>query len=190
MLFLLESPPGRKRRRQSSLSIVCTPETVSSSYPWCLRLDIQNTDDTTDREDVLSIQVSIYILLHKYFLCAICFNPFGAAGDCSRLHGRDTTYTFKDKINCKITNVVYGVICQKCDELKYVGETGTTIYERIENHLTTIRKKKKNTIAQHFNMKDHKLQDFTIIGIEQIKKKRTPTYGKSGNHFGSKNYKH
>ena len=83
----------------------------------------------------------------------------------------DTKYTFKDKINCKTNNVVYGVICMKCKELKYVGETGTTLYERTHNHLTTIRKKQDTTIAEHFNMEDHRLEDFTIIGIEQIKNK-------------------
>ena len=84
--------------------------------------------------------------------CSICL----IISETNIIEVDDTTYTFKDKISCKTNNVVYGVIWQKCDELKYVGETGTTIYERIHNHLTTIRRKKQNnTIAQHFNMKDH-----------------------------------
>ena len=79
------------------------------------------------------------------------------------------TYKFNEKINCKTTNIVYGVICLKCKELKYVGETGTTVYERMQNHLSTIRRNHETTIAIHFNGKDHDIKDFSIICIEQIK---------------------
>ena len=68
--------------------------------------------------------------------CSIC----SIINETNAIEIGDTKYTFKDKINCKTNNVVYGVICMKCKELKYVGETGTTLYERTHNHLTTIKK--------------------------------------------------
>ena len=68
--------------------------------------------------------------------CSIC----SIMNETNTIEIGDTKYIFKDKINCKTTNVVYGVICLKCKELKYVGVTGTTMYEWTHNHLKTIRK--------------------------------------------------
>ena len=50
----------------------------------------------------------------------------------------DKTFTFNQHINCKTSNIVYGIYCNKCNEINYVGETGTTIYERFQNHISSM----------------------------------------------------
>jgi hypothetical protein len=70
-------------------------------------------------------------------------------------------------IDCKTRNVVYLVTCRKCN-LQYVGETGRTLADRINDHLSCIRTSKRTPISLHFNAADHSITDFSIAGIEMI----------------------
>jgi hypothetical protein len=38
-------------------------------------------------------------------------------------------YDIREHIDCKSTNLVYGIHCEQCEEIIYVGETETTLYE-------------------------------------------------------------
>ena len=78
-------------------------------------------------------------------------------------------YTFKDKVNCKTSNIIYGIKCDHCGKIVYVGETGTSIYERFQNHLSSIRRMKDDPVANHFQEGEHMLRDVKIIGIEKMK---------------------
>ena len=73
--------------------------------------------------------------------------------------------------NCKMNNAVYGVFCEECDKIVYVGETGTTLYERIQNHLSSVRKNLKQPVPSHFNSPDHKMEDMKFVILETIKTK-------------------
>ena len=71
------------------------------------------------------------------------------------------------EITCQTRNVVYAVSCIKCDQVVYIGETGTTLYQRAMNHLSSIRNNRHGTpLAQHFNEKGHTIDDFKIVGVE------------------------
>ena len=80
-------------------------------------------------------------------------------------------YYFNDKIDCKSNNLIYGIYCNVCQCIVYVGETGTTLYERFQNHLCTVRKEKDEPIPNHFNQINHKLSDLRIVGIQKIRSK-------------------
>ncbi|MGH0131312.1 UNVERIFIED_CONTAM: hypothetical protein FKN15_045536 [Acipenser sinensis] len=83
---------------------------------------------------------------------------------------KNTTYPLKTNTYCKNSNVVYGIACEKCDEIKYVGETGTTLYKRIQNHLSLIRNNKINEpIVQHFTSQGHDINDVKFVVLEQLK---------------------
>ena len=91
-------------------------------------------------------------------------------------HVRDTNtiergkvFVFKDPITCKSSHIVYGIFCHGCQDVQYVGETGTTVYERMANHLSTIRKEKNEPIPQHFANEGHDINDFRWFGIEKMK---------------------
>ena len=103
--------------------------------------------------------------IKKCAKCAIC--PYITDQDTHTFQG--ISYTF-NKINCKSMNIVYGIKCLKCDELLYVGETGNKIYERFQNHLSSIRNNNSNPIAEHFNSDKHNIKDIEIVGLEKIKK--------------------
>ena len=49
-------------------------------------------------------------------------------------------------------------------------EIGITLYERFQNHLSTIRRKVNTPITDHFTSSTHTMKDIEkIIGLEKIK---------------------
>jgi len=71
------------------------------------------------------------------------------------------------EITCLTKNVVYATSCKKCDRVIYIGETGTTLYQRTMNHLSSIRNNRYGApLARHFNDNEHSIDDFMITGIE------------------------
>ena len=77
-------------------------------------------------------------------------------------------FCFNDSFDCRSSNCVYGIYCKKCNCIIYVGETGTTIYTRFQNHLSVVRNKKNDPISYHFNSDKHSAQDLYIVGIEVL----------------------
>ena len=70
------------------------------------------------------------------------------------------------EIMCQTRNV-YAAGCIKCDKVNYIGETGTTLYQRTMNHLSSIRNNRHGTpLAIHFNENEHTIDDFRITGVE------------------------
>ena len=53
----------------------------------------------------------------------------------------------------------------------YVGETGTTVYERWQNHLSTVRRRTDNPVSRHFNTTNHDIEAMEVIGLEILRKK-------------------
>ena len=81
----------------------------------------------------------------------------------------DKTFTFNQHINCKMSNIVYGIYCNKCDEINYVGQTGTTIYERFQNHISSMKRTDNNPIESHYRDKRHSVQNLEIVCLEKIR---------------------
>jgi hypothetical protein len=85
------------------------------------------------------------------------------------LYGTDNAgYKIKGYINRKSASVIYSVYCKRCSKVLYVGQTGDTIYQSMFLNFSMIRTKKSDTIAEHFYSNRHSVQDFSVIGIENI----------------------
>ena len=52
----------------------------------------------------------------------------------------------------------------------YVGETGTTLYERFQNHISSIRRKLNSPIPAHFNDENHDINSVEFFCIESLQK--------------------
>ena len=72
-----------------------------------------------------------------------------------------------DDINCKTSNVVYGITCSHCG-LIYVGETKGQLNKRISGHRYQILKNGGQLLYQHFNLPDHSILSMGVIVIEKI----------------------
>ena len=83
--------------------------------------------------------------------------------------GRNTSCTYDKTIGCKSRNVIYGVFCEVCNCVVYVGETGGILYQRIQNHLSSIRCGRVDLeVAAHFNSEGHVLSNAKFVGLEKV----------------------
>lgn len=77
-------------------------------------------------------------------------------------------YKIKGDLTCKSSNIVYLITCKKCG-IQYIGETGRPLRDRVNNHISNIRKSTNTPIAQHFALSNqHKHDNLHVIAIEQI----------------------
>ena len=49
------------------------------------------------------------------------------------------TFQLAQDVTCRIRNVVYIMICTRCQATVYVGETETEVWERMTEHLRDVR---------------------------------------------------
>ncbi|KAH3741049.1 hypothetical protein DPMN_047767 [Dreissena polymorpha] len=64
--------------------------------------------------------------------------------------GKITNSTCKN-VTCRTRNVIYGIGCNKCECVVYVGETERQIRERMSEHLRDVRLHKEKPITTHFD---------------------------------------
>ena len=56
-----------------------------------------------------------------------------------------------------------------CDCAIYVGETGGKLYQRVQNHMSSIRCQRNDMeVAAHFNGEKHQLSDAKFVGLEKV----------------------
>ena len=72
-----------------------------------------------------------------------------------------------DDINCKSSNLIYGITCSHCG-LIYVGETKGQLNKRISSHRFQIVHNGKQLIYQHFDLPNHSILSMGVIVIEKI----------------------
>ena len=83
--------------------------------------------------------------------------------------GGKNTCTYDRTIGCRSRNVIYGIFCEVCKCVVYVGETGGVLYQRIQNHLSSIRcGRNEMDVAAHFNGDDHQLSNAKFVGLEKV----------------------
>ena len=62
--------------------------------------------------------------------------------------------------NCDSCNIVYLLMCEKCDMGNYIGETSNKLRFRLNNHKESIRENSRGfLVAVHFNQPDHSLKN-------------------------------
>jgi hypothetical protein len=79
----------------------------------------------------------------------------------------DRIITIKNNISCNTINIIYIITCRKCKQ-QYVGETGRSLRERVNDHRSAIKNKSDTPIGIHFNMREHSRADLAITPIEII----------------------
>ena len=67
---------------------------------------------------------------------------------------------------CKTKSVVYLIECSKCG-IQYVGRTKNPLQKRFTSHRSDIKNKKQTSVAEHFNLPGHSIEDLTIMIIDQ-----------------------
>ena len=65
--------------------------------------------------------------------------------------------------HCKDQNLIYALLCKKCDKIVYVGETERTLKERIDEHKRDIKYQKEKPIMRHF--RNHGVLDLQVAVV-------------------------
>ena len=100
--------------------------------------------------------------------CSVCKVVYKQE-DRIRGPGGKVTCTYDRTIGCKSRNVIYGIFCEVCDCIVYVGETGGILYQRVQNHLSSIRcGRNEMEVAAHFNGEGHQLSNAKFVGLEKV----------------------
>ena len=83
--------------------------------------------------------------------------------------GGTSTCTYDKTIGCRSRNVIYGIFCEVCKCVIYVGETGGILYQRVQNHLSSIRCGRNDMeVAAHFNGDRHQISNAKFVGLEKV----------------------
>ena len=79
---------------------------------------------------------------------------------------RDVKYRTAENPRCSDRNIVYALICNKCDKTVYVGETERTLKERIDEHLRDVRQQNEKHIMRHFE--GHREEDVKVAILQRM----------------------
>ena len=81
---------------------------------------------------------------------------------------RDANYKTAENASCSDRNVVYALICCKCDKTLtvYVGETERMLKERIDEHLLDVRQQAEKPIMRHFE--GHKEEHVKVTILQRM----------------------
>ena len=103
--------------------------------------------------------------------CVICKRTYGGA-DRDKVRGNKGDRMYDRTIGCRSRNVIYGIGCSKCDRVVYVGETGTSLYARTQNHMSSIRIPNPTVeglpVRTHFREEGHNIDDAWVVGLERV----------------------
>lgn len=104
----------------------------------------------------------------KNKFCLICY--FANSGECIFLN--NFPLIAKNNFSCNSTNCVYVIICKKCPNTFYVGQT-INLHRRITNHLRDISNfspyKIYTSVSTHFNLVGHDIfKHFSFFVIKSL----------------------
>ena len=85
----------------------------------------------------------------------------------SNLTGQSFYTKTWENLNCKSSNVVYGIECNLCG-LIYVGETKGSLNKRISGHRFQINHGGQQLLYKHFNSPDHSILSMNVRILEKI----------------------
>lgn len=92
---------------------------------------------------------------------------------CKALHREDISSSIKDvsyktvvTASCSDRNVVYALICSRCNKTVYVGETERSLKERTEEHLRDVRQQADKPIMRHFE--GHSEEHVRVAVVQKV----------------------
>ena len=84
-----------------------------------------------------------------------------------KLSGSKRSIKITDHFTCNSANVMYCLTCTLCKKL-YIGETGSPLGDRFQEHLRDVEKDDENPskpVARHFNLPNHSKQHMAVCGL-------------------------
>ena len=73
--------------------------------------------------------------------------------------------------NCTTLNSVYGICCETCRRIIYVGETSRSVCAWLQEHLVDIKYGRQTAVAAHFNGECHLATDVGFLILQTMRDK-------------------
>ena len=99
--------------------------------------------------------------------CLICNSFISYQSYKSNSTGRIYKTQTYEQLTCGSSNVVYAIDCIRCGVV-YVGETGRSLWSRINGHQTGITKDGQNLLYKHFHLPRHSVADMKVQILKKI----------------------
>ena len=77
----------------------------------------------------------------------------------------------KGKMDCRTVEAIYGIWCEKCEKVVYVGKTQNRVMDRFIGHRADLRGEDRTKPAFHFRQEGHTEKDMGVMVIEEVKGK-------------------
>ena len=106
---------------------------------------------------------------HCKRVCILCRTSEKA--NSHQCHHTKQQWDIKAPINCQTQNVIYKLMCRRCPDFVYIGETKRRFCERIQEHRGAITQKRlDHPIGAHFNQPGpkHDVRDLVPLAIERV----------------------
>ena len=98
--------------------------------------------------------------------CPIC--PFVQLGKSSKSTSNNTTTEINTAVNCKTTNIIYCISCQRC-RIQYIGESERSLQERFSEHRAyVVNKHLTKATGAHYNTPGHSVSDMRVTILEKV----------------------
>ena len=114
--------------------------------------------------------------------CPAC--PFVKTGKTVKID-KNITWKLNRKFTCQNYNIIYLISCEKerCQENKYIGETGRSLKTRLADHCGYVRNHRTDqATGAHFNQSGHSLANMKVTVLEQVKN-HDIAYRKEREHY-------
>ena len=96
--------------------------------------------------------------------CVLC--PFAKNATSHNVSGR--TYQINGVLDCNTKGCVYKILCDRCENFVYYGETGRALRIRFGEHKLDIENARAKPVPEHLNLPGHTLANVIFIGIEKV----------------------
>ena len=78
-------------------------------------------------------------------------------------------YKVQENFTCESIGMVYGMHCERCEKVVYVGKSQNSLRERFYAHRHDFSIEDENKPVAHFLGDGHSWQDLKVVGIEQVR---------------------
>ena len=99
--------------------------------------------------------------------CLTCSSFMSDQSFKSNLTGRIYKTQTYEQLTCGSLNVVYAIHCIRCG-LMYVGETGGSLWSRINGHQAGIIKDGQSLLYKHFRLPGHSVADMKVQILQKV----------------------
>ncbi|XP_053394169.1 uncharacterized protein LOC128555550 [Mercenaria mercenaria] len=79
---------------------------------------------------------------------------------------KNSSYNTASVPKCTDRNLIYALVCSRCDMTVYVGETERSLKERTEEHLRDVRQQADKPIMRHFG--GHTAEDVKVAVLQKV----------------------